>query len=137
MNISRYLRIPYVLGGRSWDGADCYGLLCVYYEEEHGIQLESFVGEYVTVEDAKDMILEHLPDEWEAVAREDIKAGDAVTFWDDDSKVSVHVGILVDGCRSIMTIFEDGGVRVFKMDGSHYGNFLQSKIAEYFHYVGG
>ncbi len=41
-----YLLIPYKAMGRSWDGADCYGLIMLFYEKEFGIKLKDSPEEY-------------------------------------------------------------------------------------------
>lgn len=43
-HIEKYLGIPYRLGGRGFDGADCIGLIWLYYRTEHGITLPDSDG---------------------------------------------------------------------------------------------
>lgn len=44
MNLSRYIGIPYVRGGRKEEdgGLDCYGLVRLFYEQEMGITLKEY-----------------------------------------------------------------------------------------------
>ena len=42
MDFSRYLGIPWVAGGRGFDGADCWGLVWLFYAEELGIRLDRY-----------------------------------------------------------------------------------------------
>jgi len=35
----KYIGLPYRLGGRDWNGVDCWGLLYLYFKEERGILL--------------------------------------------------------------------------------------------------
>ncbi len=137
MNIQKYLRVPYVIGGRAWDGADCYGLLKLFYAEERGVDLAVFENEYTDVVGAKQFIEEHLYDQWRVIPREEIREGDPVTFWHDDQQSSVHVGILIDRCRSMLTTFKDTGVHVITFDAAPTGQFLLSRVSEYLRYVSG
>ncbi len=41
--LNDYIGIPYELGGRSWDGLDCYGLVKLVYREEFGIALPDWL----------------------------------------------------------------------------------------------
>lgn len=43
MNLLRYIGIPYVVGGESFEGADCYGIAKLYSKNELGIQLPSYM----------------------------------------------------------------------------------------------
>lgn len=43
---NKYINIPFIDGGRSLEGADCWGLARLIYKEEFNIELPSFSGEY-------------------------------------------------------------------------------------------
>ncbi|WP_245293951.1 NlpC/P60 family protein [Methylobrevis pamukkalensis] len=49
--MSGFVGIPYADLGRSRDGADCYGLLCLVYAEIAGVTLASGLEAYPTAED--------------------------------------------------------------------------------------
>lgn len=38
----KYLSIPYLDRGASFEGCDCWGLVCLYYKNELGIELPHF-----------------------------------------------------------------------------------------------
>ncbi len=38
----RLVGIPFIAGGRGWDGCDCWGLLLLAYREVLGIELPSY-----------------------------------------------------------------------------------------------
>lgn len=44
VDLKRYLAVPYKSGGRSWDGADCWGLVCLLYANELGVALPLYDG---------------------------------------------------------------------------------------------
>jgi cell wall-associated NlpC family hydrolase len=44
MNTDDYIRIPFEELGRSRQGADCWGLACIIFKEERGIELPSLLG---------------------------------------------------------------------------------------------
>ena len=42
MNFDRYVGLPWVQGGRDFDGCDCWGLVCLFWRHERGIVLPTF-----------------------------------------------------------------------------------------------
>lgn len=44
MNTDNYIRIPFKEHGRSRDGADCWGLVCIIFKTERNIELPSLTG---------------------------------------------------------------------------------------------
>lgn len=46
MKYLRYLKIPYKHQGRTFEGADCFGLLRLFYLHELGILLPDFTADY-------------------------------------------------------------------------------------------
>jgi probable lipoprotein NlpC len=52
---SRYIGLPWLAGGRSFKGSDCYGLAWLVYREELGIELRSYDDGYVTAEEREEI----------------------------------------------------------------------------------
>ena len=48
---NRFVGIPYVDFGRSRAGCDCWGLACIIYQEELGITLPNYLGDYASVDE--------------------------------------------------------------------------------------
>lgn len=43
--LQRFVGIPYVAHGRVYTGADCWGLICLYYRDMLGIELPAYIAE--------------------------------------------------------------------------------------------
>lgn len=46
MKLADYIGIPFKARGRTRAGLDCYGLVCLIYEEVYGIRLPTYEGAY-------------------------------------------------------------------------------------------
>lgn len=47
----RFIGTPFADHGRARTGCDCWGLFCVVYQEELGITLPDYLGDYASVEE--------------------------------------------------------------------------------------
>lgn len=109
----KYRRIPFEEGGRSMEGADCYGLVKLILEQEHGVTGLPNYGPGLSQKDDQDIIKsvfeEAIASEsWEKLDEPEI--GCVVWF---NVMGEYHVGILVgEGCmmhsmEGINTCLED------------------------------
>lgn len=48
---NHHIGLPYVEFGRDRTGCDCWGLACIIYQEELGITLPDYVGEYTSTDE--------------------------------------------------------------------------------------
>lgn len=56
MDLSEYIGIPYLFGGSSRDGADCWGLVRLIYRERYGKELPAFDHDGLTEEECGLMV---------------------------------------------------------------------------------
>lgn len=89
----KFIGIPFVSGGRSFTGADCWGVAVLYYKEYLNIDLPSFTGEYETTETlrVKELIARHR-EGWQRVTKP--KTGDLILFkvLGSESHVGIYLG---------------------------------------------
>lgn len=94
---SRYIGLPWVPGGRTRDGADCYGMAFLVYQEVLGIELRSYDEGYVTAEERED-IAELIAGgtargPWREVALDDAREFDGIII--RRGGFASHIGIVV------------------------------------------
>ena len=84
--IEEYLRIPYKTGGRSQNGCDCWGFVCLIMKKEKGIELPSYDGVDETKTNGLEASYEKLqePEDWAIVLMQQRKG-------------HAHVGIYLKG----------------------------------------
>ena len=121
--------IPFLLGGRSFDGCDCYGLVCLVFEEEFGICLNQYSGSYDDGDTAIAMMQAHVADDWFKVDGPP-QPGDAAMMWATTREIVPHVGI-VTSPRRVLTTSVGRGVTLYELDGSPIGRFMKNRIVEY------
>lgn len=94
MNYNKYIGLPYASNGRSETGVDCWGLACLFYRDELGIELPSYSELYSTASDPQvvQAINQHR-DNW--LLTTDAVAGDLCLF--NIYGEPAHVGIYVGG----------------------------------------
>lgn len=93
MKYDKYIGIPYKDNGRDINGIDCWGLVCLYYREELGIELPSYTEEYNGPTD-KNVIraISAYKDTWELTTTPD--QGDVVLFniYGEPRHIGIYIG---------------------------------------------
>lgn len=93
---NRYVGIPYVEFGRRRTGCDCWGLACLIYREELGINLPEYTGAYSSADEHAEIsaLIEGGVQSplWRAVSDQP-SAFDIALF--RRGRLSTHVGIVV------------------------------------------
>ncbi len=91
-----YLNIPYTPHGRDRAGVDCYGLVCVVYREQLGVELPSYVEGYATENDREEilrLIQGAVGSSWQDVPVAEAKPYDGVLI--RISGQATHCGVVV------------------------------------------
>lgn len=97
--VERLVGIPYVVDGRDWSGADCWGVIYLYFRAVHGIEVERYdAAGAATDQDRRALsalIHREIAAPWHPV--EEPRAGDVVLL--RHGREIAHVGIWFDGGR--------------------------------------
>lgn len=115
--LKKYLSIPFLLHGRTFEGCDCYGLLMLYFENELGIVIKDFIGKSTVRTDADRsnniLCLDNSEDEWLPVELDDIRPNDILGFRNKSITIN-HVGIVIDP-RFFLHTFDSIGCAASKI----------------------
>lgn len=94
MNTDDYIRIPFKDHGRTREGADCWGLACIIFAEERGIELPALTDYENTKDKAKiSEIIKGESISWEMIGPVREKAFDIAVF--RMLGQPMHVGVVV------------------------------------------
>ncbi|WP_434712998.1 C40 family peptidase [Rhizobium sp. YTUHZ045] len=94
--MERFVGIPYVPHGRNYGGADCWGILFLYYRDVLGIQIPSYTAEMAEVDfhrhEIAQLIAAEREQQWTEVSTP--AKGDCVLMrvGRDESHVGVFIG---------------------------------------------
>lgn len=93
MNYNKYIGLPYLSNGRTEAGLDCWGLACLFYKQELGIDLPSYSELYSDANDvAVPQLIAEYRDAWEPVHSG--APGDLCLFniYGEPAHVGVYIG---------------------------------------------
>jgi len=94
VDIEKFLSIPYCHNGRDYGGADCYGLVCLFYRDILDVELPDFEYEKDWAKQGLDHIRENYQQAFEKI-ESPVRFG-LVTFHDIGSRVDCHMGVMLD-----------------------------------------
>lgn len=107
MDRLKYFRIPYVHEGRDFSGADCWGLVILYYREELGIELPDYKGApaYRDWCDSRYILeaADTLSELFSSVDVTQAQPGDVVVIC-ANSRVPNHIGVCLDNKEFLHTL---------------------------------
>jgi len=87
--------VPFRPHGRSWEGWDCWGLICVAYQEVKGITLPQYNRDYCSIKDREllqKLFAQGIEDSWEEIKEPEPCAGIMYFAWGR----TCHVGLAVN-----------------------------------------
>ena len=111
---NKYMIIPFVEKGRSFDGADCYGLVRLIYKNELGIELPDYLGLYESTNDREKLskiINDESSKKWLNPEKGKEKPFDVIIL--EMRGVPMHVGIvtkpgyMIHCAKGINTVYEN------------------------------
>lgn len=125
--MTKLFLIPYVKGGRSWDGADCWGLVQICYEEFFNIDLPKFFGiEFDSAKYTSKIVMSELPKNgFEKVDKP--KFGDLTLI--NLNNCPVHIGFMLND-QEIIHTSNGNGVILSDINDSKYSK----RIYGYYRY---
>lgn len=99
-DLSRFVGIPFKIGGRDFSGCDCWGLVCLFYENILNVKLDPYEGCYVDAEDLEGIgkILEWEQKNWRKICLQSAQFGDVLLL---STRFVCHVGIFLDRARML------------------------------------
>ena len=102
MTVGNYVGIPYELHGTTRQGIDCWGLPCLWYREQYGIELPSFGDRYGRELDAAERahiaeVVRGESSKWQTIRQGHEQRGDLVLF--RVAGEEAHLGVVVDAGR--------------------------------------
>ena len=104
MSTNQYIGIPYVIGGESFDGADCYGIAKLYSKNELNKTLPTYMysnlDNEAVAEIAIKMARHSLGDAWTKV--ETPQHGDVITF--RIMGLEIHCGIMINATEFLHSL---------------------------------
>jgi len=95
MDTLPYLQIPFVHRGNTFSGADCFGLLQLFYKHELAVLLPDCSIEYEEEWWRTENLILDLCTEYNFTLVDTPQFGDAILFY-NTSKVPGHIGIVID-----------------------------------------
>ena len=103
--LNSYIGLPYEKAGRSAHGVDCYGLLCLVYEQRHGITLPDWHHDKMKVK-ARSHVIESVLHGGTWTETEEPQEGGIVVAY--KGRPALHLGLTFAG--SVLHAFEYSGV---------------------------
>lgn len=106
--IADYIGIPFVDGGCSFDGADCYGLGKLIYKEELGIELPNFRVSAMDTRRIWKSYIEGVAGYWTLVDTPEMFDGLAFAYDPDHPKLVQHFGVYIGNGKMIHSLDKIG-----------------------------
>jgi len=117
IDFSKFVGIPYKNKGRSFNGVDCYGLICLVYKEILGIVLPSF--EELAYEKrwflkGKNIIMDNVYEGWYEISPP-YRIFDGILFYLRSKNIVNHIGLYI-GRNRILHVFSSSSSIIENLD---------------------
>lgn len=109
-DLGRYVGIPYVRGGASFAGADCFGIVQLYYRNEYGIDIERPVVYAQPIQRLRLAIDNYRTAGFELAPEGDVQPGDVVML--QHGAVPDTFAVALPGGKMLSTATTTGSVFV-------------------------
>ena len=126
-----YVGIPFKHLGRDFNGADCFGLVWLYYKHELGIELRDPQVDCTDLLQACKTIQETASKEWQSVQTPQKNDVVLLCTRPAKTKISNHLGVYLGKNRLLHTM-EDSGSYIAKVS---INIILKSQIRGYLRYA--
>ena len=95
MDLIKYLKIPFRHQGRDFSGADCFGMLLLFYKHELGIELPDYDKDYPEDWWTEQSLITDLYKEYQFKKVKTFEKGHVILF-KNTSTIPGHIGIVLD-----------------------------------------
>ena len=95
VNLVKYMSIPYIWGGSSFSGADCYGLVVLFYKEQFKLNIfdyKNLASQFEGDVSNSSAFSDNCEDEFVKIKEKDLKSGDIILFC-NNSTTPNHIAI--------------------------------------------
>ncbi len=119
-----YIGIPYADFGRTREGCDCWGLVCIIYREQMGIDLPEYLGSYSSTDEHAEIASIISAEEASALWAPALplpNPGDLALF--RRGRWSTHVGIVIRPGLMIHMVDGDGAKLQTYLEGPYKHRF--------------
>lgn len=102
--MKRFIGIPFVDKGRDFNGADCYGLVMLYYKEVLGIEIPDTL---ITADQPRRIFakyLEYISKNWTQIDKPEQHCGVALAMHEEHPQMVTHFAVMIDEKRVLHTL---------------------------------
>ena len=100
--LEKMIGIPFVDGGRSYDGADCYGTLVLYYRDVLGIDLPECTIRQQQPRKAWANFLKEISEHWEKIDKPEKDCVVAMKNNPVYPSIVTHFGVVIDDGKTVL-----------------------------------
>lgn len=112
MDLINYLKIPYQHKGRTFDGADCFGLLRLFYKHELGIDLPDYTEDYPMEWWRDQNLFLDMYKQYKFKKVDTFEYGNVILF-KNTSNVPGHAGIVIDDSNFLHMTRSGAGTNLY------------------------